>query len=367
MSDAPALKIAIIAHFMSMNMGDRYQGAGILRHLLELPAIQSKCQVDCINIFPGTEIDPDIWPNAPQVDGAPVLNIRTIDAGDYDFIIMPTGSISHRARFVGVALAALNSKRLRHIFMWGGLTRTGDRARVIDHEIEALRPLFSDPRVTFLARTWQDFAASAMIASQDRCRIGGDPIILYQPDIHSRANRAIPPNLRVPMIWNGNAVATEALSSFVGLRNVTTYNVSIDPDQDSQLKPHLDNLPLENLSNMDEFIKQAPTWRGVVTSRLHGGIMAKRFNAQCPVLFLPCDLAAPFSASQKFHASALSTYEPDAAIGLVDYAYNIDLVRRFLEAPEAFFSYEHEYHFMRYMLLTQKTMKEIGAEIIASI
>lgn len=359
MSNEPQTKIAVIAHFMSMNLGDRYQGTGVLRRLLDSAPISAGCSIECINIFSGDESEPDSWSDVSQVDGGVVYNIRSKDICDYDYIIMPTGSLSHEARFIHVALDALRSDRLKRIFLWGGFSWTGDRAKIIDQEIDVLRPLFQDKRVSFLARTWTDLVTYSMIATQDNGLVGGDPILLYAAVAGHRRNRVIPPESKVPMIWNGNVVSSDAKDAFIQLKGIFSNNLSIDADQDNALVPYLDEASMDDLSTMEAFADRAPLWRGVVSSRLHGGIMAKRFNAQCPVLFVPPDFSAPFSGSQKFFASALTTYEQNAAIGYIDQAFNVDLIRRFVQTPEAFFNYEHEYHFLQYMLITENTMGKI--------
>lgn len=352
-------RVAVIAHFLSANIGDRYQGTGLADRLASaLPGIV----VDRINSHP---FDSDA--EAETVfDATPVpfdvFNPDRIDYASYDFAIMPTGSLAGDSFFVQWGLKLLGSPRLKRLFVWGGFHDIIGFQGFNEGNEESLNGLFGDQRTCFYARGWLELAIYSMLAAGGRGGCGGDPVLLndfspcrtFLPPSKTEATLVISGHLFNPKDDAESASLAEIAVAFPRI-------CSVEGPEDRSLEMGGSEDKVMQATTIASYAAIAQSSSIIVTARLHGLAFAKAVSPCLPVIIcLP--KREPWS-----HIKFRSVAESAAGFGLgiahLWENFTADDALRVIKNPGSYLRREHELNFAHYMELTERTFRAIAEQV----
>lgn len=351
-------RVAVVGHFLSSNIGDRYQGTGVAdRVAAAMPSVT----VDRINSHPFTEDAVITSLSNMTATTFDVLNPTHVDFGSYEYAIVTSGSLAADSRFVALSLEFLSSSRLKRLFVWGGFHDITDFAS-LNEPSTPLKTVLCDPRTSFFARGWLELTVFQMIAGGDRGRCGGDPVLAND---FSAYRRLVGESKRKPtLIVSGHVYEHSGDAEVASLRDVvSTFPTvcSVEAVQDAKLMSQL-GLPMSRIANtLADYAAIAASASVLVTQRLHGLALAKVASPSLPVIvWVP--------KKEKFsHIKFRSVAESAAGfrLGIAHFREELtsDELLRASSAPDSYLSREHENNFSRYMTLTEQTLRTIIAQM----
>jgi len=351
-------RVAVVAHFLSANIGDRYQGTGLADRLVSaIPGIV----VDRINSHPfdsdaAVETVFDVMPVPFDV-----FNPDRVDYASYDYAIMPTGSIDGESLFVQWGLKLLGSPRLKRLFVWGGFHDITDFSAV-NEPTESLKMVFGDPRTYFYARGWLELAVFHMLAGGGRGNCGGDPVLLN--DFSTCHSFAPSSEREATIVISGHLFATPSdvkLNSLFEIVSAFPRICYVEGVEDRELIMGLGQEGLMEANTISAYAAVAKSASVIVTQRLHGLAFAKAVSPSLPViLWVPKRMR--FS-----HIKFRSVAESAAGFGLgiahLWENFKVDDALRVMKNPDSYLSREHEINFAHYVELTERTFRALVEQV----
>jgi hypothetical protein len=353
-------KIGIVAHFLSANLGDRYQGTGIA-NLINFSNLTSP--ISYINSHEmktrSCLLDLEESPSFSQI----LINCpSSINWEEYDYLIMPSGSIDGNSRFVEICLQALNSKKLKQIYIWGGFHDLTNDMQTINPGNESLVKVVSDERVWFFARGWLELAIYNMLSPICQGRLGGDPVLLnfYNSQSFTGDNKKcffadVEQNKRPTFIVNENFTKPSTPNYF---KNETSYALEIFANKLS-LDYITSSAHNTTVTNSLESIKKAAINSSIVVSqRLHGLAFIKAIAPAVPII-LHTPQYERLGNSIKFHSVAKTSIGFNKEIAYQTQNLTPKLVSKILDYPNKFLNQAHEQNFEKYRYLSFKCFNKI--------
>lgn len=346
------MRIALVAHSLSSNIGDRYQGTGIMRLFL---ASFPDAHFDFINSHPFNDNSSSRELSWERQGRYSVLDPDVVDWESYDVAVLATGSISGDALHCRWADALLRSKRTRRLVIWGGFHD------ITDFEVEnpqntPLRRIFRDKRTYFFSRGWLELVVHKFISHSERGYCGGDPVLLN--DFSSL--RRLPHTYRSPLlVISGHVFADNDADGRSLLSTVAEefpVICSVEGVEDKRIVSSLNaNVTLAN--TLEKYADLALKASIVVTQRLHGIALAKAVSPGLPVLcWVP-------ERNRVSHIKFRSVVETATGFGQPIAHYfdrlTAPTIRAAIDNPDTFLRREHEINFERYCHLTYATFDKI--------
>ena len=346
-------RVAVIAHFLSANIGDRYQGVGLANRL------ESTVQglvVDRINSHPfdrGADVETITYATPTPFD---VFNPVSIDYAAYDYAIMPTGSIAGDSAFFQLGLKLLESPRLKHLFVWGGFHDITDFSAINDNSETLLKRIFHDTRTCFYARGWLELAIYHMLVGSARGMCGGDPVLLN--DFSVCRTLAPSPAREATIVISGDAFNAQndvELNSIFKVYSASPRLCSVEGVADKSLIEALGKERVTIANTIAAYGAIVNSSSVIVTQRLHGLAFAKAASPGIPViLWVP--------KRERFsHIKFRSVAESAAGFGLgiahLRENFTLDEMLRVMENPDSYLHREHELNFAHYVEMTERTLR----------
>lgn len=281
----------IYGHWMSENMGDRYQPRGIAEYLSQFCDIS---KILFVNFFS------DTTPMEVTIGNKtyPVVSPEVATQYQVRLIILTTGSIDRTMSYIQWLPKYLKQETLQSVIIWGGFSHvtTPDEFKV---GLECL----SHPKVTFWARSYNDLNLYQEMYPQEKAYLGGDPMIYWIYKKSSGGEWKIIPNP------NGSRVIIISIHAYerypeIWERLIQPKDrlIAIDLTADDPLGDLFPQLVF--ISSPDSFLELLEGSREVISSRLHGGLLA--VLAGIPTTLINIDDAPPGQGSFKFEAVATS-------------------------------------------------------------
>jgi hypothetical protein len=294
-------QVAVLAHFMSANLGDRYQGVGLL---FRLRARFGEGAVVAVNSHTDLTFARG-WQFKDTRYEFKVLNPRNISWSDYDLVLAPTGSLNANTQFLDRFRELVEVRNPPGIVVWGGFSNIYSEEGLAEDAVQSMRPLLQSKKVHFVARSELERHLFRRIVSGRRPAVlGGDPILLnerQQAGSHALVKEP------VPFVINGQVASTPTELLFSRIAAVASAIISVDPVEDATFLQRHSLRGGLILNDLHDFAASASTWSTLVTTRLHAGVLAKFFNPRCRVVFVPFDLSANLSGSAKYFAVTTSS------------------------------------------------------------
>lgn len=276
-------EIWIYGHWLSCNLGDRYQARGVAKHLSHFVDISKLVFVN---------FSKDIKPMSIELEGVNYVVYGPEDVKDRSpkLIILLTGSIDYMTKFIPWIKNQLIKDTLQEVIIWGGFghgRKDGLHRDGLD--------LFFHPKVTFWSRCWRD--ADMYQEWFDRpSRLGGDPLAFWVLNDTSQETSPLYDNIVIPSIysWRYHPEIWEEMM------NKADRVISIDNVADYKLK---DIVPrLEFINDPSKLIPILRQSKHIISGRLHGGLLAALINV--PTTMVITDDAEPGQGTYKFEAVA---------------------------------------------------------------
>lgn len=350
------IRVAIIAHFLSENLGDRYQGTGLADRLMTaLPGVV----IDRVNSHPfdrDIEVETVLGSMPLRFD---VLNPELVDYSSYDFSIMPTGSIASDSFCVQWGLKLLESSRLKRMFVWGGFHDITDFCDIHDPSGH-LKTFFSDPRTYFYARGWLELAVYHMLAGGGRGSCGGDPVLLN--DFSAFRGFAPSSEMEATLVVNGHSFGSQDVRIRLSeVASVFPRICYIEGVKDKEIIKAIGKERCLFANTISEYAAIARSSSIIVSQRLHGLAFAKAVSPGLPViLWIPKQ--ERFS-NIKFRSVGESAAGFGMGIAHLRDDFTVEDARWVMKNPDSYLRREHEINFARYVDLTERTLHTIIAQI----
>lgn len=352
-------RVAVIAHFLSANIGDRYQGTGLADRLA---SSVHGIVFDRVNSHP-FDCDAEVK-TVFDVTPAPfdVFNPDRVDYASYDSAIMLTGSISGDSLFVQCGLKLLSSSRLKRLVVWGGFHDITDFNAINDESAEPMKGLFHDPRTYFYARGWLELAVYHMLAGGERGRCGGDPVLLN--DFSAGRAFAPSPTREATIVISGHSFAPQSDAEFNSLSEVVSAFpriCSVEGVEDSGIIMRVGEEKVRKVNTIAAYAAVAKSSSIIVTQRLHGLAFAKALSPSLPViLWVP--------KNERFsHIKFRSVAESAAGFGLgiahLWENFTVDDALWMIKNPDSYLRREHELNFAHYVELTERTFRTVAEQL----
>lgn len=280
-------EIWIYGHWLSCNLGDRYQARGIIKYL---------CRFFEVTRFTFVNFFDDTTKMSIRLDNQtyPVYGPNEVKDNKPRLIILPSGSVTYQVNWISLLVHQLESNpSLKEIIIWGGF---GHGKREEDPIFRQGLSLLAHPKVTFWSRSWRD-AQLYHDWFEKESRLAGDPMAYWileeQIITEKEENYSV---LVIPSIyaWRYNPPTWERLIM------QADRVVAIDTVADRQLKqlfPHL-----ELINSVEELIPLLKQVKLVISGRLHGGLLSALLNI--PTIMVITDDAPPGQGTFKFEAVA---------------------------------------------------------------
>lgn len=279
-------EIWIYGHWLSCNLGDRYQARGIINYLSRFFEMT---RFTFVNFFD------DTTKMFVYLDGKnyPVYGPSEIKDNKPRLIILPSGSVTYQVNWISLLVHQLETNSfLQEIIIWGGF---GHGKREEDPIFRQGLSLLTHPKVTFWSRSWRD-AQLYHDWFDKESRLAGDPMAYWILKEHINPEQEKNIILVIPSIyaWRYNPSFWERL--------ITQADriIAIDTVADRQLKqlfPHLEFI--NTVEDLLPIMKQAKL---VISGRLHGGLLSALLNI--PTIMVITDDAQPGQGTFKFEAVA---------------------------------------------------------------
>ena len=278
--------IWLMGHWLSQNMGDRYQPTIVAKYLSQYIDLS---QVTFINFFP------DITSMSTVVNNQtyPVVAPGDVNPSKARLIILVTGSINKDAAYMKWLPHYLQNKNLDRIIIWGGFTGI-----ITPSSYKLGLEILADRRITFWARSWLDLNLYRDMFGRDgRGCLAGDPmagwILLHNNDNNDK-DHPTSPKILIPSIYAWRRYPEK----WNQLIELFPRVISIDSHADQEL--FLKYPKIESVNDPEKIIPLLLTSSHVVSARLHSALLATLLNI--PTTMVIHDDAMPGTASFKFEA-----------------------------------------------------------------
>jgi hypothetical protein len=354
-------KIAIIAHFLSANFGDRYQASGFLKLCKEN---YKEIEILCINSQPiiSDESEIQIDGNTYEIFSEKSINFTDL-INDLSFVVMLTGSLASDSSFISLAQSLLKSNQLKKIFIWGGFHDITNLEVFYGDNLSKLQAVFSDHRVLFYSRGWLELSIYHMLTSIGRGMLAGDPVLLNFEEAETRSKNLS--NSKSPVFIVNENFINNTNPDFLENTLQISHNIdSVISIENYNAEPFL-SADMANvkycgdLKHLREIITNTSV---VITQRLHGFALSKALAPEVPVLFhIPHKL--PFQ-NIKFQSVALGGIGYEMHMANIVPHISKEIFNSIQENSSVFENSTHESNFIKYSALSHNSFKFIIQTIL---
>lgn len=353
------IRIAVLAHFMSANLGDRYQGTGLMRRLCAHFGVN---QIVAVN----SHTDDQEVSGWQFNDGSmtwEIVNPRKVEWSAFDVVLAATGSLHQRTQFLTRFAEILVEQPTPRLLVWGGFSNVYGDEGIVDQAVAPMRKILSSDRLEFIARSELEKRLFIAISGKRKAILGGDPILLNEKphNEHQQFERSRSP--QIPLVINGQSVTAGCDQAFADLAVVANPVLSIDPVEDARFLRNHSQASVVTVNNIQDFAKLARDWSMIVSTRLHGGILAKFFNASCRIVLVPYDRSIGLNGSAKYFSVATSAAGAFAPIARLSIHPGAELFTKQMDDHDIAVAEAHSRNFQRYVRLTERTFYRIVQDI----
>lgn len=295
------VKLYVLAHLSSCNLGDRQQGRVISSYLDDLNSLAgSKPEITYINFSDEEDLSVEYFFENLNGEKIKIHNPSQVPL-HCDILLVLSGSFNNDTYWVTYAKKLL--PHVQKMIVWGGFSG-------VDND-QAKKELgwLCDEKITLLGRGKDDCELFDEITeTKGRSHISGDPIYSYT--CYKEVPLVVPNyNIFIGSVFFYNHDPTY----FFHLVETSDIVIFIDTHTDYEIYTKVcDTYPGKivmityEISDVVDILRQAKT---VVSNRLHGGVLS--FAMGIPTIFVCPDNAKRYTKSFKYHNIALGGLEGD--------------------------------------------------------
>ena len=279
-------KVWLYGHWLSENLGDRYQPRAIAEYIVRYVDLSF---ITFVNFFP------DDKPMSIELCGKewPVFSPEEVylNQPSPELIILVTGSIDRTMSYIPWLSRFLETSGIE-IIVWGGFAHVSS-----PEEFREGLEVLGDRRITFWARSWLDLDMYQKMFPIGRCELSGDPMAIWAFNRDIKINPAGPRVIIVSIhAWKYHP---EIWSSLIQKGDIL---LSIDPYDDAPLKREYPHLKI--IRTPEDLFAALQGCSQVISGRLHGGLLSAL--AKVPTTLVIIDDALSGKGSFKFEAVGTS-------------------------------------------------------------
>ncbi len=297
-------EIWIYGHWLSCNMGDRFQARGVAKYLSLSMDISKLVFVN---------FSKDTKPMSVELNGVkyPVYGPEDVKDRSPRLIILVTGSIDYMAKFIPWIKNQLDKDSLDEVIIWGGFGH-GRKGKAHRDGLD----LFLHPKITFWSRSWRDADMFQEWFGRPS-RLAGDPMAFWVLNDNSSDKTIEYENIVIPSIyaWRYHPEVWEEMMK------KADRVISIDNVADYKLKASVPQI--EFINDPTKLIPILHKTKNVISGRLHGGLLSALMDI--PTAMVVTDDAAPGEGTYKFEAVARTGCGPNKPLCAAPCAKDLSL------------------------------------------
>lgn len=297
--------VFIVAHFCSMNLGDRYQG----RIFADMYGCKNNVKYVNLN---DTYTQNDKNTNGEMYE---ILSPNHVDKMWCELCIFLIGSYNGGSNYVKFANKILSMNKTCKIIFWGGFTCVNNYD---NNTYFSNFDIFKNENVFFYGRSQAEIDLFDKITNyevKNNRSLGGDPLIYYSLFSQNKIKNLESEKLS---LINCDEKEVAYITSKYFFRNYPTFFhylikkcdivISLDPYDDKMViddvKLNYPNKKILKINNPNKLLQTLCDYKLVITNRLHGGILSLSLGKH--TIMVPSDNALGYENSFKYHSVALS-------------------------------------------------------------
>jgi hypothetical protein len=314
------MKLLVIGHYGSCNMGDKYQPFAIIDAIFSRTTLfgtwNNTKNIYFLNFSSASENQDMHFTYNDTMHKVYSPNDLINDV--FDVAILTTGSMSKESPYVNWIIDYLKRGTIKKLIIWGGFSRGNSPFQTFSDGLSFL----NSPNVIYFARSFSDFEIATQIKGNENCYLSGDPMIYYSTtegkvlSNNLTTNTCIEKNLfSIICKLHKKLVVIPSIYAFKFNRTywenqceIADIIVCIDTFSDNSIyEKYEDKTIMINKPHL--FFKILNNTDRVISGRLHGALLSA--NEHVPTTMIITDDALPGTGSFKFdavgnHSSGLS-------------------------------------------------------------